>query len=73
MFFTRPLKMLPTMLRSVCALDGVFLEHAVLEERHAALEFFGVDDEFVAGLAGARPIKAFDTFGHGKEFGVELC
>ena len=49
-FLTRPLKMLPTMLRSRLALDGVFLELSIFEQGDAAFEFFAVDDEFVAGL-----------------------
>ena len=54
------------------ALDGVFLEDAALEERHAALELFGIDDEFVAGLARGQADQSFDAFGHGNDFGVKL-
>ena len=44
--------MLPTMLPVALALDGVFLQPAVLQEGDAALEALGVDDQFVAGLFG---------------------
>ena len=45
------------------ALDGVFLEAAVLEEGDAALEALGVDDEFVACLLGEAE-DPFDSFDH---------
>ena len=64
MFLTRPLKMLPTMLRELFALDAIFFEPAVFEQRDAALEFFDVDDEFVAGLATRQAQNSFHLFYH---------
>jgi hypothetical protein len=48
--------------------DGVFLQHAVFKERHAAFEFFGTNDEGVSGSPRGETEKTFDTFGHGKKF-----
>jgi hypothetical protein len=49
------------------ALDGVFLEDAVLEQGDAAFEFLDVDDDAVAanriGLADAE--ESFDVLDHG--------
>jgi hypothetical protein len=45
------------------ALDGIFLEAAILQEGDAALEALGVDDKFVASLLGDAK-HAFDSFDH---------
>ena len=39
------------MLRELLTLDAVFFEPAILEQRHAPLEFFHTDYQLVAGLA----------------------
>ena len=62
----------PTMLRSLSRSMEYSSRTAVFEQRDAAFEPFGIDDEFVAGLARGQADHAFDAFGHGKEFGVKL-
>ena len=57
----------------VClALNIVLFELTVFEQRAPPFEFLAVDDELVAGLAGSQSNHAFDTFGHGNEFGVKF-
>ena len=41
------------------ALDAVFFEPAVLEQRHAALQFLHAHDKLVAGLAGRKSQEFF--------------
>ena len=52
------------------ALDGVFLEHAILQQRDAAFKFFDVDDNAITtggvGLADAE--KPFDALDHDFNF-----
>ena len=51
MFLTRPFVNAADDVAGAVALDGIFLELAVLEQRDAAFEFLDGDDQFVAGLA----------------------
>ena len=46
----------------VGALDVIFFEHSVLEERDALLQFFDVDDEFVARWAWCESDELFHFF-----------
>ena len=43
----------------VAPLDAVFLKPAILEQRHAALEFFHAENEFVASLPSGKTKKFF--------------
>ena len=73
MFLTRPLKMLPTIFRSVSRSMEYSSSMAIFEQGDAAFEFFAVDDEFVAGLARSQSDQSFDMFGHGNELGIKFA
>jgi hypothetical protein len=53
-------------------LDRILFKDAVFEQGDPLLEFLGINDQFVPGLARSHSKDAFDAFGHGNEFGSKL-
>ena len=47
------------MLREVLALDAIFFESSVLQQRHPALQLLHADNQLVSRLAGNSP-KVFE-------------